>query len=278
MEQQQQQRQSPPPPKAARLSNAADHATTALPPPMALRLGLGPCGGGGGGRSGFTFLQLQELQHQALIYKYMAAGVPVPLQLVLPIWKSVAGSSPSSSSASPLRGQYPLPSFMGCVGGGLCFDYGSGVDPEPGRCRRTDGKKWRCSKDAVPNQKYCERHMHRGRHRSRKPVESGTSGIGGGSTVSPPAPPREALPAAATTTTNNSVTLPAGLQLMPTTAVSSSGGGGTGTGTASSQHSLGLSPISSTASDSFLRLASFRVHLSVKRKAGADIEENKGNF
>lgn len=45
-------------------------------------------------------------------------------------------------------------------------------DPEPRRCRRTDGKKWRCSKDAAPDQKYCERHMHRGKPRSRKPVEA----------------------------------------------------------------------------------------------------------
>ncbi|KAL0278045.1 UNVERIFIED_CONTAM: Growth-regulating factor 3, partial [Sesamum radiatum] len=45
------------------------------------------------------------------------------------------------------------------------------MDPEPGRCRRTDGKKWRCSRDVVAGQKYCERHMHRGRNRSRKPVE-----------------------------------------------------------------------------------------------------------
>lgn len=45
-------------------------------------------------------------------------------------------------------------------------------DPEPGRCRRTDGKKWRCAREAVPDQKYCERHINRGRHRSRKPVES----------------------------------------------------------------------------------------------------------
>jgi len=46
------------------------------------------------------------------------------------------------------------------------------VDQEPHRCRRTDGKKWRCGKDTVPNQKYCERHMHRGRNRSRKLVET----------------------------------------------------------------------------------------------------------
>ncbi|KAF5816783.1 putative transcription factor interactor and regulator C3H-WRC/GRF family [Helianthus annuus] len=39
------------------------------------------------------------------------------------------------------------------------------------RCRRTDGKRWRCKKDVLPNQKYCERHVHRGRICSRKPVE-----------------------------------------------------------------------------------------------------------
>jgi len=51
---------------------------------------------------------------------------------------------------------------------------GNNTDPEPGRCRRTDGKKWRCSRDAVADQKYCERHINRGRHRSRKPVEGQT--------------------------------------------------------------------------------------------------------
>ncbi|GAA0171045.1 hypothetical protein LIER_25174 [Lithospermum erythrorhizon] len=45
------------------------------------------------------------------------------------------------------------------------------MDSEPGRCRRTDGKKWRCYKSVVKDQKYCERHMHRGRQRSRKLVE-----------------------------------------------------------------------------------------------------------
>jgi len=51
---------------------------------------------------------------------------------------------------------------------------GRKTDPEPGRCRRTDGKKWRCSKEAYPDSKYCERHMHRGKNRSRKPVEVAT--------------------------------------------------------------------------------------------------------
>lgn len=72
--------------------------------------------------------------------------------------------------------------FFGLAFGGRAVlgKYGSGIsmrwsgnskDAEPGRCRRTDGKKWRCSRDVAPNQKYCERHMHRGRPRSRKHVE-----------------------------------------------------------------------------------------------------------
>src|SRR5262249_20377361 len=54
---------------------------------------------------------------------------------------------------------------------GYCSHYGKRIDPEPGRCRRTDGKKWRCSKNACPDSKYCERHMNKGHKRSRKPVE-----------------------------------------------------------------------------------------------------------
>ena len=63
--------------------------------------------------------------------------------------------------------------------------FGRKVDPEPGRCRRTDGKKWRCSKEAYPDSKYCERHMHRGRNRSRKPVEV-TSAAATATNHSPP--------------------------------------------------------------------------------------------
>ena len=55
--------------------------------------------------------------------------------------------------------------------GSFQLGYSGNADLEPGRCRRTDGKKWRCSRDAVAEQKYCERHMNRGRHRSRKHVE-----------------------------------------------------------------------------------------------------------
>lgn len=58
--------------------------------------------------------------------------------------------------------------------GSIHLGFSNNTDPEPGRCRRTDGKKWRCSRDAVADQKYCERHLNRGRHRSRKPVEGQT--------------------------------------------------------------------------------------------------------
>lgn len=66
--------------------------------------------------------------------------------------------------------------------------YGKKLDPEPWRCRRTDGKKWRCTKEAYPDSKYCERHMHRGRNRSRKPVES-SSTPNSISTTKAPSPP-----------------------------------------------------------------------------------------
>ncbi|WCJ27755.1 Growth-regulating factor 4 [Euphorbia peplus] len=113
--------------------------------------------------SPFTVSQWQELEHQALIFKYMMAGLPVPPDLVLPIQKSF-------DSISHRFFHHPSAN----VAVGYCSYYGKKIDPEPGRCRRTDGKKWRCSKDAYPDSKYCERHMHRGRNRSRKPVESQT--------------------------------------------------------------------------------------------------------
>ncbi|CAI8583594.1 unnamed protein product [Vicia faba] len=100
----------------------------------------------------FTVSQWQELEHQALIFKYLKAGLSVPPDLLLPIRKSLQLMS------HPSLGYY-----------------GKKIDPEPGRCRRTDGKKWRCSRDAHPDSKYCDRHMIRRRYRSRKPVESSSS-------------------------------------------------------------------------------------------------------
>ncbi|KAJ6388771.1 hypothetical protein OIU77_027183 [Salix suchowensis] len=166
-----------PPSKFARLSNSRTRLASggnvernrrhgeSASPPIGLRLELGR-GSGSSQRPiisckkhyALTVLQLQELQLQSLIYKYIQAGFPVPFQLVLPIWRSVA-TSLGGLSSSPLY-----------------LEYKNGVDPEIGRCRRTDGKKWRCSKEALPDQKYCDRHIHRGRQRSRKLEESASPG------------------------------------------------------------------------------------------------------
>lgn len=52
-----------------------------------------------GTRPPFTQSQWQELEHQALIFKYMMAGVPVPAELILPIRKSVAALSVLSAGS-----------------------------------------------------------------------------------------------------------------------------------------------------------------------------------
>ncbi|KAK8303036.1 hypothetical protein V6Z11_D04G125100 [Gossypium hirsutum] len=111
----------------------------------------------------FSLSQWQELELQALIFRYMLAGAAVPPQLLQSIENSTILHSPSYFLHHPIRhvSHYQPPWYWGRAA----------MDPEPGRCRRTDGKKWRCSRDVVAGQKYCERHVHRGRNRSRKPVE-----------------------------------------------------------------------------------------------------------
>ncbi|GKC90249.1 RNA-directed DNA polymerase, eukaryota, reverse transcriptase zinc-binding domain protein, partial [Tanacetum coccineum] len=84
------------------------------------------------GGIGFTFMQLEELKLQALIYNYIEAGLPVPSHLILPIWNSVLASFTGS----------------GCDHS-LYDNYKNTMEAEPGRCKRTDGKKWRCSKEVV---------------------------------------------------------------------------------------------------------------------------------
>lgn len=48
----------------------------------------------------FTPSQWLELEHQALIYKYLDANVPVPANLLVPIRKSSLNSSGFSSYAA----------------------------------------------------------------------------------------------------------------------------------------------------------------------------------
>lgn len=123
----------------------------------------------------FTGDQLKELQRQAIIYKYMMAALPVPPRLLFPGLLLPEDLSPLPPTAASTSSSH----HAGMKGSSiLSFGFESldkgGTDPEPWRCKRTDGKKWRCSKDVTPNQKYCDRHMHRGRARSRKPVELNT--------------------------------------------------------------------------------------------------------
>ncbi|KAG0534523.1 hypothetical protein BDA96_04G287300 [Sorghum bicolor] len=161
----------------------------------------------------FTPAQYEELEQQALIYKYLVAGVPVPPDLVVPIRRGL------DSLATRFYGHPTL-------GGYGTYYLGKKLDPEPGRCRRTDGKKWRCSKEAAPDSKYCERHMHRGRNRSRKPVEtqlvpqSQPPATAAAVSAAPPL----ALAAATTTTTNGSCFQ--NHSLYPAIAGSTGGGGG----------------------------------------------------
>ena len=51
---------------------------------------------------GFTWAQLQELQHQSLIYRHIVARLPVPLHLLLPIWETL-----SPNLATSFHNQYP---------------------------------------------------------------------------------------------------------------------------------------------------------------------------
>lgn len=146
-----------------------------------------------GARGPFTPSQWVELEHQALIYKYMLANVPVPSNLLIPLKISL---NPFGSSGL-LSGSYPS-SSLGWGSSHLGFS--GNTDPEPGRCRRTDGKKWRCSRDTVADQKYCERHLNRNRHRSRKPVEGQT-----GQAVSGSSP--KVAPISCSTSTSNSINI-----------------------------------------------------------------------
>ncbi|KAL8225441.1 hypothetical protein R6Q57_017998 [Mikania cordata] len=122
---------------------------------------------GYGVRGVFTPSQWMELKHQALIYKYITVNAPVPSNLLIPIRKALETAPFCSFAGTNLR-------HTAYGWSGFHMGFSNNSDPEPGRCRRTDGKKWRCSRDAVVDQKYCERHMNRGRHRSRKPVEGHT--------------------------------------------------------------------------------------------------------
>ncbi|KAI3685865.1 hypothetical protein L6452_35126 [Arctium lappa] len=152
-------------------------------------------------RGPFTASQWMELEHQALIYKYITINAPIPSNLLIPIRKAL-----ETATFSPTHLRNTTYGW-----GGFHLGFSNSSDPEPGRCRRTDGKKWRCSRDAVADQKYCERHMNRGRHRSRKPVEGQTAhSVSNGPTTTTAAaavtaPPKVSVAAAVATTTTSTI-------------------------------------------------------------------------
>lgn len=132
----------------------------------------------------FTLAQWKELERQAMIYKYMISSVPVPSDLLFPHSRSFSAAPPplctnfffflthAFCSSFILASSFSLFfRFLILEVAAYNVRYTRNGDAEPGRCKRTDGKKWRCSRDVAPHQKYCERHLHRGRPRSRKPVE-----------------------------------------------------------------------------------------------------------
>ncbi|MFS7981500.1 putative transcription factor interactor and regulator C3H-WRC/GRF family [Helianthus anomalus] len=107
-------------------------------------------------RGPFTASQWMVLEHQALIYKYITVIALIPSNLLILIRKALETAAFCYPGAN-LR--HTARKWMGW------FPYGVF---EPGRCRRTDGKKWRCSRDAMADQKYCKRHMNRGRNGSAR--------------------------------------------------------------------------------------------------------------
>ncbi|TYJ02358.1 hypothetical protein E1A91_A13G223000v1 [Gossypium mustelinum] len=118
----------------------------------------------------FTATQWEELQNQVLIFKYMVLGIPIPSYLLFTIKTSFLEPHQHDKIGWNCGGEMGMERK---------------VDPEPGRCRRTDGKKWRCSKLAYTDSKYCERHMHRGKNRSRKHVEEEEAASTGITMVNP---------------------------------------------------------------------------------------------
>ncbi|KAG7546369.1 Glutamine-Leucine-Glutamine QLQ [Arabidopsis suecica] len=113
----------------------------------------------------FSEAQWQELERQRNIYKYMMASVPVPPELLTPFTKNhPSNTNPDVTVAVAKGGSLQL--------GIASSTSNNSADLEPWRCKRTDGKKWRCSRNVIPDQKYCERHTHKSRPRSRKHVES----------------------------------------------------------------------------------------------------------
>ncbi|KAF8086183.1 hypothetical protein N665_0632s0003 [Sinapis alba] len=116
----------------------------------------------------FSEAQWQELERQRNIFKYMMASLPVPSELLTPLPKNTSNTNNQDVTVAMGKGG----SLKLGIASNASNNKNNTGDMEPWRCKRTDGKKWRCSRNAVPDQKYCERHAHKSRPRSRKHVET----------------------------------------------------------------------------------------------------------
>ena len=68
---------------------------------------------GVGFRPPFTAVQWKELERQALIYKYLVAGLPVPTELVVPIQRSFESISARFFHQSNCKKAKPLSLSLG---------------------------------------------------------------------------------------------------------------------------------------------------------------------
>ncbi|KAM7259222.1 hypothetical protein ACFE04_014963 [Oxalis oulophora] len=135
---------------------------------------------------GFTDIQREELQTQLLIHKHLEARVPVPHQLITPIWNHVANSQhglnvpgfqcqPHNHNSTVMSNKPDMQQEYGDV-----HDYDK--YPEPGRCRKTDGRHWRCPYEAIDGHNYCATHVRAGKQsRSKKASTKGQSATDGAS-------------------------------------------------------------------------------------------------
>ncbi|EMS67499.1 hypothetical protein TRIUR3_33546 [Triticum urartu] len=128
----------------------------------------------------FTATQWVELQRQSLIYNHMAASSPIPSYLVFSNINPAAAAAAAAAAPSQAA-----PSYYCCYNTPLLIHHYQAQQAAQmsmllqcmqqavarRRCGRTDGKKWRCARDAEPDQKYCQRHLNRvGRARPPPPA------------------------------------------------------------------------------------------------------------
>ncbi|KAI4983588.1 hypothetical protein ZWY2020_025454 [Hordeum vulgare] len=152
-------------------------AVATLMPPVDTHVPVTSTMGAGGGL--FTAAQWVELQRQSLIYNHMAASSPIPSYLLF------SDINPDAAAAAAAPTQQASSLYYCCYYTPLLVHHYQAQQAASmsmllqcmqqavarRRCGRTDGKKWRCARDAEPDQKYCQRHLNRvGRARPPAPA------------------------------------------------------------------------------------------------------------